>query len=1030
MSAERAREIFFELVAQVPPEQWDTRAAELAGPDEPLRQRVLQLLAAHRGADSFLESPAVGPGETRSEPAPVAAAGTVIDGYKLLQPIGEGGMGVVWMADQLHPVQRRVALKIIKPGMDSKQVLARFEAERQALALMDHPNIARVFDAGSTPEGRPYFVMELVKGRSITAYCDEQRLTPRQRLELFLPVCRAIQHAHQKGVIHRDIKPSNVLVAPFDGKPVVKVIDFGVAKATGQRLTDATLFTDFGSVVGTLEYMSPEQAELNNQDIDTRSDIYSLGVLLYQLLTGSTPLDRGRLKAAAFTEMLRLIREEEPPRPSTRLSESAESLPAISAQRQTAPAKLAKLVRGELDWIVMKALDKDRGRRYETANGFAMDVQRYLSDEPVQACPPSGAYRLRKFVRRNKGPVVTGVTIAGLLVTGVGVSTWLAVTARRSERWAVESRDKEKAARLAETEQRRRARKTVDDMYSQFAEKWLAEQPRLEKVQREIIEKALGYYEDFALADSSDPQEQLEAGYAYFRVGEIRGKLGDQAGAEKAYGRAIEVFEGLAAAPGAGALHRYALLRSHNRLAGILYVRNRLQAAETAYRQGADVGQAMVADFPDNPDHWLELAGSYHGLGMVAARFDRVDDAERCYLRALDVIRKQMELLPSRPDIVRMLAGVYRSLGNVQNTTKRFRDAEQSHRQAIAQLEKLVKDFPRAHGYREDLTMSRNNLAIVLRNAGRLPEAIQAQGQAVELQAELAKEFPNFTQYQRTLAASYMNRGVMLKANRQVDAAADDYRKAAGVMAALAARVDSVPEYRHLLALCHHNIGNLLRETGRMAEAETAYGEALSLLKALVDGNRDVRQYRLNLSDTYTVLSLVLDASGRTAEAQKACRAALAADPTDAKVKDMLAWSLATCPDPALRNADEAVALATEVVEHAKQNGHYWATLGVARYRAGNWKESLAALTAAAQLHPGPNSADVTFFIAMAHWKLGHMEEALKAFDQAVAWKEKYGQKSGELKRFYAEAAALLSGKGQDPPKETDSTRPATGPGE
>src|SRR3954466_15136156 len=289
-------------------------------------------------------------------------------------------MGAVWMAQQSEPVKRLVALKVIKPGMDSRQVLARFEAERQALALMEHPNIARVLDAGKTPSGRPYFVMELVKGHPITKYCDDKRLGVRERLDLFGDVCRAVQHAHQKGIIHRDVKPSNVLVAPYDGRPVVKVIDFGVAKATGQRLTDKTLFTGFGALVGTPEYMSPEQAEVNNQDVDTRGDVYSLGVLLYELLTGSTPLTRKRVKEAALLEVLRVIREEEPPRPSTRLSESKDSMPSISAQRQTEPAKLSRLVRGELDWIVMKALEKDRGRRYETVSGFVMDVQRYLAD--------------------------------------------------------------------------------------------------------------------------------------------------------------------------------------------------------------------------------------------------------------------------------------------------------------------------------------------------------------------------------------------------------------------------------------------------------------------------------------------------------------------------------------------------------------------------------------------------------------------------------------------------------------------------
>src|SRR3989440_908435 len=311
-------------------------------------------------------------------------------------------MGAVWMAQQTEPVKRLVAVKLIKAGMDSKQVLARFEAERQALALMDHPNIAKVLDAGQTSPAdaggsqRPYFVMELVKGVPITRYCDEHRLTPRQRMELFAPVCQAVQHAHQKGIIHRDLKPSNVLAALYDGKPVPKVIDFGVAKAAGQPLTDKTLVTGFGAIVGTLEYMSPEQAEINQLDIDTRSDIYSLGVLLYELLAGSPPFGRQELEAGGMLEMLRVIREQEPTRPSAKLS-TAEGLPTLAANRGTEPAKLRKLVRGELDWIVMKALEKDRSRRYETANGFAMDVQRHLADEAVQACPPSLRYRVRKL---------------------------------------------------------------------------------------------------------------------------------------------------------------------------------------------------------------------------------------------------------------------------------------------------------------------------------------------------------------------------------------------------------------------------------------------------------------------------------------------------------------------------------------------------------------------------------------------------------------------------------------------------------
>src|SRR5262245_61135637 len=401
---------------------------EACAGDQELRRRIVALLEEQAQLGSFLEHgkpPAVTVDDAITE-----RSGTVIGPYKLIEQIGEGGMGTVWMAQQTEPVKRLVAVKLIKAGMDSKQVIARFEAERQALALMDHPNIARFLDAGTTKDepggvrpGRPYFVMDLVKGAPITRYCDEHHLTPRQRLELFIPVCQAVQHAHQKGIIHRDLKPSNVLVALYDGKPVPKVIDFGVAKPAGQPLTEKTLVTGFGAIVGTLEYMSPEQAEINQLDIDTRSDIYSLGVLLYELLTGSPPFTRKESENVGMLEMLRVIREQEPSKPSTKLS-TAEGLPTLAANRGMEPAKLTKLVRGELDWIVMKALEKDRNRRYETANGFAMDIQRYLADETVLACPPSAGYRLKKFMRRNKGPVRAAVIILTSLVAGLLGTSW------------------------------------------------------------------------------------------------------------------------------------------------------------------------------------------------------------------------------------------------------------------------------------------------------------------------------------------------------------------------------------------------------------------------------------------------------------------------------------------------------------------------------------------------------------------------------------------------------------------------------
>jgi serine/threonine protein kinase/tetratricopeptide (TPR) repeat protein len=429
----RARAIFLDAVERCEPHEWPQFLDAACEGDPSLRRRVEVLLQAHARSAGLLDDLAEGPGPTMDLPGPEESVGSSIGPYKLLEAIGEGGMGIVYMAEQTQPVRRKVALKIIRPGMDTKPIIARFEAERQALALMDHPNIARVLDAGATESGRPYFVMELVRGIPITEYCDREQLSIPERLDLFVLVCRAVQHAHQKGIIHRDLKPSNVLVTVIDGVAVPKVIDFGVAKATGTSLTERTLCTGFHQFVGTPLYMSPEQADVSGVDVDTRSDIYSLGVLLYELLTGTTPFDSETLKKAAFDEMRRIIREHEPPKPSARLSTLGESLSTVSARRKAEPRQLNREMRGELDWIVMKALEKDRRRRYETSNDFAADVMRYLTDQPVEACPPSARYRFSKYARRNRAVLTTVVLVGVALVAGTGVSVRQAARAKAAE---------------------------------------------------------------------------------------------------------------------------------------------------------------------------------------------------------------------------------------------------------------------------------------------------------------------------------------------------------------------------------------------------------------------------------------------------------------------------------------------------------------------------------------------------------------------------------------------------------------------
>jgi eukaryotic-like serine/threonine-protein kinase len=519
--------LFHKALAKPPHERADFLNAACAGQSE-LRAAVEALLAAHDASGNLLDRPPAELAQTLDSGAgmlssgspvplaattdqpPLVAAATVIAGrYTLVERIGEGGMGEVWVAKQTEPVKRKVALKLIKPGMNSKGVLARFEQERQALAVMDHPNIAKVLDGGVTESGRPFFVMELVNGLPLNKFCDESKLTIPERLELFTAVCQAIQHAHQKGIIHRDLKPSNVLVTRIDGKPVPKVIDFGVAKATAGRLTDSSLSTQFGAVVGTLEYMSPEQAAFSGDDIDTRADIYSLGVILYELLTGLRPIDAGQLQKAGLLEMFRIIKEVEPSRPSTRLS-SEGSAASLAALRHTDPKRLTSLLRGELDWVVMRCLEKQRDRRYETANGLGRDIKRYLADEPVEARPPTVAYRLQKFIRRNQGRVIAAVLVLLALVAGIVGTSWGMITARQAlDAEAAERRLAEQARVTAESEkdQKERERKRADDerrradekaadalsakrLANQSAAKALAEKERAEEERRRANAKA------------------------------------------------------------------------------------------------------------------------------------------------------------------------------------------------------------------------------------------------------------------------------------------------------------------------------------------------------------------------------------------------------------------------------------------------------------------------------------------------------------------------------------------------------------
>jgi serine/threonine protein kinase/tetratricopeptide (TPR) repeat protein len=646
-----AKAIFLEAVEQHAPDQWPAFLDRACAGQPDLRGQVEALLKAHREvgtaqhrehAEAAEPSPAA---VSTAELPPTERPGFVLAGrYKLVEQVGEGGMGTVWMAQQTEPVKRLVAVKLIKAGMDSQQVIARFEAERQALALMDHPNIAKVLDAGTTAAGRPYFVMDLVKGVPITRYCDEHHLTPRQRLELFLPVCQGVQHAHQKGIIHRDLKPSNVLVALYDGRPVPKVIDFGVAKAAGQQLTDKTLVTGFGAIVGTLEYMSPEQAEVNQFDIDTRSDIYALGVLLYELLAGSPPFSRKDLEKASMLEMLRVIREQEPSKPSTKLS-TAEGLPTLAANRGTAPAKLTKLVRGELDWIVMKALEKDRSRRYETANGFALDVQRYLKDEPVEARLPSFAYRFRKFARRNRAALTAAMIVIVSLLAGTAVSMWQARRAIAAERLAQQ--------RLTETESNLRfAMRSLDDVYFSPANGILRELSEgmykrdFTQRERDSLILGLSYYRELAQQNNDNPETLLGLAKALHRVGRIEVALGNIQSAEESYTRSIELFRAL---PGE--------LQAHSEfpieLGTALRRRGYLFHKSKQYAKALSDYESAIQIDPRSTSSIF----SYGGMAQVHKDLGQ-------YQKALDARNTLLELVPDRASSIVSRAELHFLLGN------------------------------------------------------------------------------------------------------------------------------------------------------------------------------------------------------------------------------------------------------------------------------------------------------------------------------------------------------------------------------
>jgi eukaryotic-like serine/threonine-protein kinase len=870
----KARDLFLHAVGRLPPEAWDAYVAGACPGDPELERQVKEYLRVHREAGSFLDRPAadvertetfdVGRPEGMTARQPGEGVGTVIGPYKLIEQIGEGGFGVVFLAEQTEPVRRRVALKVLKPGMDSRQVVARFEAERQALALMDHPNIARVFDGGATSSGRPYFVMELVKGVPITKFCDDHRLSPTDRLGLFVQVCHAVQHAHQKGVIHRDLKPSNVLVAAFDGRPVPKVIDFGVAKAVGQPLTEKTLVTGFGAVIGTPEYMSPEQAELNNADIDTRSDVYALGILLYELLTGTTPLTRRRVKDAGLLEVLRLVREEEPPKPSTRLS-TTDELPSIAANRGLEPRRLSGLVRGELDWIVMKCLEKDRARRYETANGLAMDVQRHLADERVEACPPSAGYRFRKFVRRNKR--VLAVASVGLVAGLLGVAG-LIVNNRLVAR---EKQNTETALDTALTEKKRadqnlaRARQAVRDYLTTTANDPRLRAADLLALRKNLLATAVPFFEEFAGIQAGDPEAEGERGQVIFQLAYVREEMGEIEKARHEYARARDIFAALAAAHPQVHKYRESLAISLYNLGNVLDDLRRPVEAEAEHLEALKVIDGLRAE-EDKPEYRQHLAAVHNNLGALFSHQKDHRAAADAYRRAITVLEKLVEEMPTNRKHLQTLAS---SRGNLANALNELGDeaALTVYREAIGAKARLVELDRTNREYRNSLAMSQNNLGTLLKDRDDLVGAEAAFRAAREIWAQLAADFRDVPDYRHSLAQSYFNRGNLLRReNKPVDAIGA-YRQAVGILETLTQEFGRNAEYQKHLSLNANNLGLLLLENKQTAEAEAAFRTAVAADERLVAAHKDAPEFAVTLAGNYVNLGMMIGAGKRPEDA-------------------------------------------------------------------------------------------------------------------------------------------------------------------
>jgi tetratricopeptide (TPR) repeat protein/tRNA A-37 threonylcarbamoyl transferase component Bud32 len=794
------------------------------GGDRELTARVHELLAAIQREDEFLSNPAV------DHPSGAEEPGTVIGRYRLLERLGEGGFGSVWAAEQREPVKRRVALKIIKLGMDTKQVIARFEAERQALALMEHPNIAQVLDAGSTETGRPYFVMELVKGVPILEYCDTGTLDTKSRLDLFTKVCHAIQHAHQKGVIHRDIKPSNVLVTMHDGVPVPKVIDFGIAKATSAELTAKTIYTQHRQMIGTPAYMSPEQAEMSGLDIDTRSDIYSLGVLLYELLTGTTPFTNDELMSKGFEEMMRIIREVEPHRPSLRLSSNGDTASSTAEQRRLDGPKLRSILEGDLDWIVMKCLEKDRQHRYESASGLAADIGRHLAGEPVAAAPPSVVYRVRKFVRRHRGRAVAACVVAVALVLGM-IGTGLALRrALRAESSLREQLAQTQAAREAEKDRADELKKVSD-----FQQKMLAQVDPTAAGARLTEDVSRRFAA--ALQKDDVPEAERAGLVAAFRQNWVKVNATDAAAAlidETILKPAVTAIdEQFKDQPLVDARLREALANRYRDL-GLN------DAAAPLQTRALEVRRRLLGD--EHPD----TISSISNMGYLLASQGKLAEAEPYCREALEKSRRVLgEEHPDTLGSINNMGFLLQAQGKLELAYPYYLEAMQKRRRVLG------REHP-------DTLESINNMGFLLKALGQLDEAEPYFREALEKRRRVLGE-----EHPLTLG-SINNMGSLLQEQGKIALAEPYYREA------LEKRRRVLGEEHPGTISSINNMGFLLKSQGKLDEAEPYIREALE------KGRRVLGEEHPDTLAYITNMGALLQAQNKLGEAEPYYREALA----------------------------------------------------------------------------------------------------------------------------------------------------------